>query len=122
MRTTRVLTMFALFSAALIFAAVAWTGRVDGKARSQSSPSNPKKAHFIVHEWGTFTSFSGSDSVKLEFRPLVDVDLPRFVLDRGRQEGVANPLLKSTYKVFQRMETPVTYFYSDRERQARVKV
>jgi hypothetical protein len=60
--------------------------------------------------------------VKLEFRPLVDVDLPRFVLDRGRQEGRPNPLLKSNYSVFQRMETPVTYFYSDRERQARVRV
>lgn len=122
MRTTRVLAMFALFSAAMIVAGVAWTGRVDGKARSQSEPARPKGAHFIVHEWGTFTSFSGSDSVKLEFRPLVDVDLPMFVLDRGRQEGIPNPLLKSNYKVFQRMETPVTYFYSDRERQAKVKV
>src|SRR5688572_5239126 len=122
MRTTRVLSMFALFSVVLIMAAVAWTTRVDGKARSQRETDNRKGAHFIVHEWGTFTSFSGSDAVKLEFRPLVDVDLPRFVLDRGRQEGIPNPLLKSNYRVFQRMETPVTYFYSDREREARVKV
>src|SRR6188474_12219 len=94
MRTTRVLSMFALFSVVLIVAAVAWTRRVDGKARSQRESDNRKGAHFIVHEWGTFTSFSGSDSVKLEFRPLVDVDLPRFVLDRARQSGTTNPLLK----------------------------
>lgn len=122
MRTTRVLSMFALFSVVLIIAAVVWTARVDGKARSQRETADRKGAHFIVHEWGTFTSFSGSDSVKLEFRPLVDVDLPRFVLNRGRQEGIPNPLSKSNYRVFQRMETPVTYFYSDREREARVKV
>jgi hypothetical protein len=77
---------------------------------------------FIVHEWGTFTSFSGSDSVKLEFRPLVEADLPPFVLDRSRQSGVPNPLIKSNLSVLQRMETPVTYFYSDRERQASVRV
>lgn len=122
MRTTRFLSMFALFSAALAIAAVAWTARGDGKGRSEQVGSDKKPGHFIVHEWGTFTSFSGSDAVKLEFRPLVDVDLPRFVLDRGRQEGKPNPLSKFNYRVFQRMETPVTYFYSDREREARVRV
>ena len=121
MRTTRVLTMFTLFSAGLAIAAVAWTARGDGKIEP-GLPTSSGKGHFIVHEWGTFTSFSGSDAVKLEFRPLVDVDLPRFVLDRGRQEGKPNLLLKSNYRVFQRMETPVTYFYSDREREARVCV
>lgn len=122
MRTMRALTMFALFSAALATAAVAWTARGDGNARSKDVAASKKNDRFVVHEWGTFTSFSGSDSVKLEFRPLVDVDLPQFVLDRGRQEGKPNIFLKSNYKVFQRMETPVTYFYSDRERQASVRV
>jgi hypothetical protein len=122
MHTTRALTMFALFSAALAIAAVAWTARGDGKIEPPGRVASSGKGHFIVHEWGTFTSFSGSDAVKLEFRPLVDVDLPRFVLDRGRQEGKPNLLLKSNYSVFQRMETPVTYFYSDREREARVRV
>src|SRR5713101_8402130 len=49
----------------------------------------------IVHEWGTFTSFSGSDGVRLEFRPLVDEDLPPFVLDRFLQSGVVNLFSKS---------------------------
>jgi hypothetical protein len=121
MRTTRLLTMFALFSAALVIAAVTWTARGDGELKSAVARIGGKD-HFIVHEWGTFTSFSGSDGVTLEFRPLIDVDLPRFVLDRGRQEGKLNPFLKYDYRVFQRMETPVTYFYSDREREARVRV
>ena len=44
----------------------------------------------VVHEWGTFTSFSGSDGVRLEYRPLLDEDLPYFVLDRFLQSGTPN--------------------------------
>jgi len=78
---------------------------------------------FVVHEWGTFTSFSGSNSVKLEFRPLVDSDLPPFVIDRRKQAGDMSALfLKNYVSAMQRMETPVTYFYSDRPRQVDVRV
>lgn len=76
---------------------------------------------YTVHEWGTFTSFSGSDGVKLEFRPLEDADLPYFVLDRQRQSGLAYPS-KFDYRVLQRMETPVTYFYVDRPLEVNVRV
>jgi hypothetical protein len=76
----------------------------------------------IVHEWGTFTSFSGSDGVRLEFRPLVDEDLPPFVLDRFLQSGVVNLFTKSQVRVRMRMETPVTYFYTNRERDVNVRV
>jgi len=76
---------------------------------------------FIVHEWGTFTSFSGSDGVKLEFRPLVDSDLPDFVCDHDRHFGL-KALQKAQVRARQRMETPVTYFYTDRVRRARVQV
>ncbi len=65
-----------------------------------------------MHEWGTFTEFSGSDGVRLEFRPLADEDLPPFVLDRFLQSGVGNPFSKSEIRVRLRMETPVTYFYT----------
>ena len=47
---------------------------------------------FVVHEWGTFTSFSGSDGIQLEFRPLIDEDLPKFMLDRPRQAGFLDQL------------------------------
>jgi hypothetical protein len=76
----------------------------------------------IVHEWGTFTSFSGSDGVRLEFRPLVDEDLPPFVLDRFLQSGAVDWLSKSQIRVRMRMETPVTYFYTNRERDVNVRV
>jgi hypothetical protein len=76
----------------------------------------------IVHEWGTFTSFSGSDGVRLEFRPLVDEDLPPFVLDRFLQSGMVPLFTKSEVRVRMRMETPITYFYTDRERDVNVRV
>ena len=79
-------------------------------------------AGLVVHEWGTFTSFSGSDGVRLEFRPLVDEDLPPFVLDRFLQSGVGNPFLKAQVRVRMRMETPVTYFYTTRERHVQARV
>src|SRR6266702_2530778 len=87
---------------------------------------------FIVHEWGTFTSFAGSDGISLEFRPLVTSDLPEFVFDRAREANLFNQRFeagdrsvytsKSVVRSLQRMETPVTYFYTDRERVVDVMV
>ena len=48
-------------------------------------PKSPGK--FVVHEWGTFTNFSGSDGVNLEFRPLATNDLPRFIMTPFNQPG-----------------------------------
>jgi hypothetical protein len=85
----------------------------------------PRDNNYVVHEWGTFTSFAGSDGVSLDFRPLVDEDLPKFVMDRPKQaalntrrdiayaKGVTG---KGLVLSKQRMETPVTYFYTDQER------
>lgn len=108
---------------------VAGTSALYGTAPTDSKSTDDPNAvpiveddRFVVHEWGTFTSFSGSDGVKIEFRPLVDNDLPPFVLDRGRQAGRANPFSKVGLRVVQRMETPITYFYTDRERDVQVKV
>jgi hypothetical protein len=77
----------------------------------------------IVHEWGTFTSFAGSDGVYLDYRTRVGGDLPDFVLDRQRQASASttqptqfSPYLfsKGAIPTLSRMETPVTYFYTDR--------
>src|SRR5687768_4944251 len=85
----------------------------------------PTDNDYVVHEWGTFTSFSGSDGVSLDFRPLVDEDLPAFVLDRPKQaflserRDIAYARGRSDKGLVisrQRMETPVTYFYTDQER------
>ncbi len=43
----------------------------------------------IVHEWGTFTTFSGSNGVHLDFRPLQDNELPYFVANRATQTDKA---------------------------------
>lgn len=72
----------------------------------------------IVHEWGTFTNFSGSDGVNLEFRPLVFNDLPSFVV----KSGTIGVFLKRDILAQQRMETPVTYFYTDVPRTVNVRV
>src|SRR5438132_323584 len=49
---------------------------------SADSPSDPG---YTVHEWGTFTSFTGSDGVLMDFRSLADSPLPAFVMTRERQ-------------------------------------
>src|SRR5258706_2147372 len=85
-------------------------------------------ADFVAHEWGTFTSVQGADGVQLEWNPLITTELPKFVYDRGRRSG--NPRLqrysdyasKSAMVALQRMETPVIYFYSGRERTVDVTV
>jgi hypothetical protein len=114
-------------------AAAAWgTSRQADSKVARPSSSEPRPESFaearpsgdglIVHEWGTFTSFSGSDGVRLEFRPLTDEDLPPFVLDRFLQSGVPDLFTKSQVRVRMRMETPVTYFYTQRERDVNARV
>ena len=117
---------------AVIVAAAAASPRfVDEKEQSSRDQSRataaPKdrshargEAPLIVHEWGTFTSFSGSDGFRLEFRPLVENDLPPFVHDRAKQSGMW--LGKFSIFALQRMETPVTYFYTPVERDVQVRV
>jgi hypothetical protein len=79
--------------------------------------------NLIVHEWGTFTSFSGSNGVELEFRPLATSDLPRFIMGPFSQPGSPTSFfLKDQFTALQRMETPVTYFYTDSPRVVNVRV
>lgn len=69
----------------------------------------------IVHEWGTFSTFSGSDGAYLKFNPNDD-DLPDFVYKRYRSVKGGLP------DAFVSLETPVTYFYSDRDRTVSMEV
>lgn len=84
---------------------------------------------YVAHEWGTFTSVQGADGIQLEWNPLVTSELPEFVYDRNRPNGNtrgARPFAafasKTSLVTKQRMETPVIYFYSDRERTVDVTV
>lgn len=85
---------------------------------SNGAPANDP---LIVHEWGTFTSYTNTDGGRLEFRPLFDDDLPNFVQDRSTASGIGF-LSKVSYRALVRMETPITYFYTKEPRDVRVRV
>jgi hypothetical protein len=61
----------------------------------------------VVHEWGTFSTFSGSDGKNLKFNPY-DNDLPDYVHGYQRQRSKEGPQGGTIS-----LETPVIYFYSD---------
>ncbi|HEV7405270.1 MAG TPA: hypothetical protein VGO11_20165 [Chthoniobacteraceae bacterium] len=73
-------------------------------------PGNPDSG-YVAHEWGTFTDVQGADGVQMIWNPVVAPDLPKFVY-----HNTAGTNTKSSMATIQRMETPVIYFYSDRER------
>lgn len=90
--------------------------------------AGPPDGGLVVHEWGTFTSFQGGDGALLSWKPLETSKLPQFVYTMskpglGRQSispyaGGGKVMAITT----QRMETPVVYFYSDREETVDLKV
>ncbi len=85
---------------------------------------NPK---YVAHEWGTFTSVQGGDGVLLDWRPLETSRLPKFVYDwthpgLGRIPSSALLFGKGGMVTLQRMETPVIYFYSQKEQEVDVSV
>lgn len=111
-----------------------WTAMSAEDTTTAKNPSSPAESvsgrlqdngddDFIVHEWGTFTTFSGSNGVFLDFRPLAGPvsDLPDFVLDRASLSSNSR-FSKRRIRGRVRMETPVTYFYTDKIRDVRVSV
>jgi hypothetical protein len=80
-----------------------------------ASASAKEPDSFIVHEWGTFSTFSGSDGKPLKFYPNEN-DLPGFVYSRHRlvKGGQTDAMVS--------LETPVLYFYTDRDRTVSVHV
>ena len=85
---------------------------------------------FVVHEWGTLTSVQGADGVQFDWNPFVAPDLPKFVYNVTNPTGRANAVVLPGYFIAgktgmtsrQRMETPVIYFYSEKERSVDVDV
>jgi hypothetical protein len=119
-----------MLSSAVLTAAAA--GDIPTNApRSSPAPTPPPAAgRLVVHEWGTFTGFAGSDGTHLPFRSDVGADLPGFILTRAAQHHRLNPadvsslldLSKDGLLAMQRMETPVVYFYADAPRDVDVRV
>ena len=82
---------------------------------------------FVAHEWGTFTSVQAADGVQLEWNPLITTELPGFVYDPAKPSGDPRRHIsllgpKTAFRTLQRMETPVIYFYSSKERTVDVAV
>jgi hypothetical protein len=70
-----------------------------------------------VHEWGTFTAVAGKDGHAVEWTPFAGpTDLPGFV------EHLSDAGLKPGLRGTIRMETPVLYFYSQRDVTVSVRV
>jgi len=109
--------------------------------------SAPAYASLTLHEWGTFTAVQGSNGVPLEALEHEDEPLPDFVHGRGEMAAPEpDPLPEpapsrrpprgcrsfkcadfetapgTPFAVTQKMETPVLYFYSDREQDVEVDV
>ena len=79
---------------------------------------------FVVHEWGTFTTVQSADGEQISWTPPASVDLPAFVY-RSQMSGTwsSKPIYHpKDQSALVRMETPVIYFYSQRERSADVRV
>ena len=87
-------------------------------------------ADFVAHEWGTFTSVQGADGVQFEWNPFVAPELPKFVYNFANLGAPKTaPVIpgfsfpgKASMASRQRMETPVIYFYSAKERTVDVDV
>jgi hypothetical protein len=81
------------------------------------SPSSGPDPYLTAHEWGTFTSIAGKDGRAVEWLPLTgSTDLPSFV-EHFRGVAFKGGLLGTV-----RMETPVLYFYTNRETTVSVHV
>jgi hypothetical protein len=90
-------------------------GTVGGVALPEGAKDRiPKTDYLIVHEWGTFLSVQGSDGTTLGGMVDSEEDLPVFVRERSLG-GVNRACLN------QKVETPVTYFYTDRPRTVTVR-
>jgi len=104
---------------AFCFTASADTPDMAEEARLHSVVSNAKAvyASLTAHEWGTFTSIAGKEGRAIEWSPLTgSTDLPSFV------EHFRDPGFKLGLRGTVRMETPVLYFYSQREENVSVHV
>ena len=85
---------------------------------------------FVAHEWGTFTSVQGADGVQFDWNPFVAPELPKFVYDIARPDSANPGSVRPGHVIFGkismasrlRMETPVIYFYSEKERTVDVDI
>jgi hypothetical protein len=81
------------------------------------------QANYTVHEWGTFTSVSGSDGVLLPGLQQEEEPLPFFVHSHeGMGPYFVKGWIRPLHNVTIKMETPVIYFYTEQPFEAHVHV
>lgn len=108
------------FAIAVLLAAVALTSAAS-IFEAKQQPASPTK--LIVHEWGTFTSVSTADGRRQLWSPLTGPsDLPGFVYRSKQQTQFVKDNCVKCGWAYVRMETPVLYFYADRETDVSVNV
>lgn len=122
------------FCAVVIAVAIAFCisiirSRVSAEDKHAISPNR-----LVVHEWGTMTSVMGEDGVAVSWRPLSDQsDLPGFVYGIGSPRRRLPTLpnsntlnlnfnAKADLSGTVRLETPVVYFYANRNTTASLEV
>ncbi|HEX8369358.1 MAG TPA: hypothetical protein VF604_12510 [Pyrinomonadaceae bacterium] len=97
---------------------------------AKKAEATPSPNDLVVHEWGTFTSIAGKNGVALDWRPLnAASDLPKFVYTGASENGYRQTYgskfeasRKGHVVAKVRMETPVIYFYTERETEVSVNV
>jgi hypothetical protein len=113
---------------ALLLATVVATFSLAASLHAQQTSTNSPSATpspLTVHEWGTFTTLSGSDGVLLPGLYKEEASLPYFVhCSPGFSYGgyIHKGLYLECSDVTLKMETPVIYFYSDVARPVTVRV
>lgn len=86
----------------------------------------------VVHEWGTFTTLHGADGTRVGGLYLDEENLPAFTYEHtdfserawavGQAKGFDISPTNEPRNVTVKMETPVIYFYSAKEKNATVQV
>lgn len=94
-------------------------------AASLSSTTTEPRT-LVVHEWGTFTSYSGPSTQNVTHYLRIAEDLPpfvqaRFVGDRWMNADTGD-FIKNALRCTQRMETPVIYFHAKQPMEVAVQV
>lgn len=91
----------------LVVKSAAWTLLLAGVTLA------PSAAPLTVHEWGTFTTVSGSDGKLLPGLEREEQPLPPFVHSHAGFSPANKGWNRSVTNVTVKMETPVIYFYSE---------
>jgi hypothetical protein len=119
---------FAIYTSVLVLFVAIIEARPAQRPTAKNQIAKRANNRLVVHEWGTFTSIAGKNGVSLEWKPLNGTsDLPSFVYDTsglGSGTGLRSGqrCFKCNYEALVRMETPVIYFYADRETSVSVRV